>query len=398
MSRQKVVVIGGGVIGLSTAYHLARRGVQSVTLLEKGKIGEGASLRAAGIITSHLWSETGVRARLLSLELFHELSTELEGYQFRDVGCLNFFDSTSWPERAEMLPLYDRLSVPYEILDHEQIQRRWPQLTPDAETIALLDPQGGYSEPDEYVPGLARRVSEMGVHIREETTVLDLLFDGDRIAGVMTPAGPIHADVVVSTVHVWTLQLLARKGLVWPVKAFVHQRYLSETFRQDIRLPAVNAHPLGGYLRPASDNRILVGVETPQREEVQVDSSFFRMDELSVPGSIPRSLASRFSPLVSLIQQTTWPEERIGLIQFSIDGEPILGPVAAIPGLYVGLAFHSGGFAYNPVAGLLLSEWILDGRPHLDLSIFSPDRFSDEVTRSYLERRIVQANAVTRRH
>src|SRR5947208_11107263 len=109
------IIVGSGVIGLSTAYHLARKRFGKVILLEKGPVGDGSSSRAAGIITGLLWSETGVLVRKVSLARFRGLSHELDGYTFQEVGCLNLFDPQSWPDRAALLPLYDRLGAPFEI-------------------------------------------------------------------------------------------------------------------------------------------------------------------------------------------------------------------------------------------------------------------------------------------
>src|SRR5437016_5322174 len=139
MSASTAVVIGGGVIGLSTAYHLARKRFGRVIVLEKDEIGGGSSSRAAGIITGLLWSETGVRARQLSLQRFRELSDELEGYTFQGAGCLNLFDPPSWPERLGMLPMYERLGAPFEVLDGAEMARRWPALRPPPECIGLFD-------------------------------------------------------------------------------------------------------------------------------------------------------------------------------------------------------------------------------------------------------------------
>lgn len=124
MAASTVVVIGAGVTGLSTAYHLALKRYGRIIVLDKGSIGDGSSSRAAAIITGLLWSETGVRARTIALRRFRELSKELSGYQFQAVGCLNWFDPDSWPERQKLLPLYDRLGVPYESLDSSAIRLR----------------------------------------------------------------------------------------------------------------------------------------------------------------------------------------------------------------------------------------------------------------------------------
>src|SRR5262249_15120000 len=130
MSSRVAIIIGGGVIGLSTAYHLARKKYGRVIVLEKGQLGDGSSSRAAGIITGLLWSEPGVLARKKAFELYAELSNDLDGYRFQHVGCLNLFDAPSWPDREKLLPLYKRCGAPFEILSASEMSKRWPALTP----------------------------------------------------------------------------------------------------------------------------------------------------------------------------------------------------------------------------------------------------------------------------
>ena len=392
------IIIGAGVTGLSTAYHLARKGYGRIIVLDKGPVGDGSSRRAAGIITTLLWSETGVRARLKSLELYHELSRDLDGYQFQHVGCLNLFDPPSWPDRELLLPLYNRLGVPYEILDAAEMRQRWPDLHPHAEWSGLFDPQGGYSEPDEYLPALAARVRSLGVEIREGERVDQVLRDGERVVGVRTGRGDLYADAVVSTVYAWTVRLLEPLGILVPVKAFVHQRYVTRPLPTAPHFPAVNANPLGGYIRPASGGRMLVGVETPDRLEHKVTSPDFHLSSLAAPEGLAEQAWRGFVDYAPALASTDWEEERVGLITFSMDGEPILGPVAGAPGLFVGTAFHSGGFAYNPVVGLLLAEYVADGRTSLDVSAFSPNRFDPDAGRAYLASTVPQSQSFKRRH
>src|SRR5439155_26230607 len=95
--------------------------------------------------------------------------------------------------------------------------------------------------------------------------------------------------------------------------------------------------------------------------------------------------------LIPSVAGAEWQDEKVGLISFSMDGSPILGPVSDHPGLFIGLAFHSGGFAYNPVAGELLAEYTLDGSASIDVSAFSPDRFQELDTQAYLAASIAQS-------
>lgn len=398
MRSATALIIGGGVIGLSTAYHLARKGFGRIILAEKDQIGAGSSSRAGGIITSLLWSETGVLARKISLELYRELSVDLPGYRFQEVGCLNLFDPPTWPERTALLPLYDRLAIPYEVLDANELRYRWPALTPEEEIIGLHDPLGGYSEPAEYVPALAQRVQALGVELREGVTVTGFVEQNGRIAGVTTPDGPLAADVVICTTHAWAHQVLAALGITIPMKAFVHQRYVTTPLPAPVTIPAINANPQGGYIRPATGNCLLAGGETVNREEYRIASLDFPMTSLDAPAQVKEDLATNLTPLVPALGATTWASEQVGLICFSVDGEPILGAVDGFPGLWLGCAFHSGGFAYNPVVGLFLAESVVDGQASIDISAFSPNRFAAATTADYLAETVTQAHAVRRRH
>jgi sarcosine oxidase subunit beta len=398
MQMATAIIIGGGVIGLSTAYHLARKRFGRIIVLDKGPVGDGASSRAAGIITGLLWSETGVLARKRSLALYRQLSDELPGYRFQDVGCLNLFDPLSWPERQALLPLYDRLGAPYEILSAAEIHNRWPALAPEADVTGLYDPLGGYSEPDDYVPALALRDRELGVEIYEHRRVGGFVERNGRIVGVQTGDGVIEGDAVICTVHAWLPPVLALVNAQLPVKTFVHQRYVTTPFPAPVAVPAVNANPQGGYLRPAAGGRVLAGAETAWRTEYRVSSLDFHMSELSVPPQVKHELAASLTPLLPCLAQSAWESEKAGLIAFSLDGEPVLGPVDGLPGLYAGCGFHSGGFAYNPVAGELLAEFVAEGRTSIDVRAFSPNRFAADAVGEYLATTVTQAGAVRRRH
>lgn len=399
-TAKRIVIVGGGVIGLSAAYHLAKLGEANVVLLEKQAVGDGSSSRAGGIITGHLWTETGVEARKISLRLYRELSEELNayGYQYQAVGCLNLFSPTDWPERSALLPLYETCDVPYEIIDAREIRYRWPELAPEDDAIGLYDPLGGYSEPDEYVPALAQRCRDLGVDIREGRTVTGFQKEGDRVTGVSAGGELIAADLVICTLHSWTNRLLAEIGKQMPIKSFVHQRYLTEQLPQAARLPAVNANPYEAYLRPASGNRVLVGGETADRPELGTPSLDYRMGQLSAPSGFSAGLRDKVKPLLPLLERHAFVNEKVGLISFTMDGEPILGPVSELPGLLVGASFHSGGFGYNPVAGLLLAELATQGKTELDIAAFSPARFDTVATNGYLEMSLQQKDAFSRRH
>jgi 4-methylaminobutanoate oxidase (formaldehyde-forming) len=399
MSVQTVVIIGGGVIGLSTAYQLASKGTGRVVLLDKGKLGEGSSARAAGIGTHLVWSETGIRARKIGFRLFRQFSEEWDDYKFHNEhGCLNLFTPDAWPARTPLLPLYDQLDVPYEVLSAAEIRHRWPDLHPPEGFVGLFDPRAGYSEPSEYIAALTRRVRELGVEIYEGEPVVEFLRQGDRVTGVRTPQRTVEADAVVSTVHVWSLPLWCELPLRLPMKHFVHQRYVTVPLDKPLVAPAVNADPYSGYVRPAAGNRVLMGIETTQREEFRVPSREFVMDELNVPQSVRDEGQRNFVDFAPALRDAAWESQHVGLISYTSDGEPVLGPVPQLPGLFVAASFHSGGFSYNAVAGQLMAEWVVDGKTSIDTTAFLPSRFSAEATERHLATTVPQAEAVRRRH
>lgn len=394
-----ILIIGAGVTGLSTAYHLARLRAGRIIVLEQGAVGNGSSSRAAGITTGLLWSETGVQARKLATKWFRHLSGELPGYTYHNEhGCLNLFDAALWPAREALLPLYDRLEAPYQKLTPEQMHARWPNLQVPDDFLGLHDPLGGYSEPDEYLPALAARAREMGVEIREQVTVRELVREGDRITGVRTDTERLNADVVVAASYAWIVPLLASAGLAIPAKTFLHQRFVSSPLSKPLALPPINADPYFGYIRPAAGNRLLLGIETPDRPDVKVSAMDFRMESLSESWELVAPAAARFAEILPEIAQLKWETAKVGLLSFSMDGEPVIGPMPGVEGLFVGCCFHSGGFSYNPAVGCLLAEYVAKGEPSIDLRAFLPSRFEKDETADYLAATITQSQSFRRRH
>uniref|UniRef100_UPI00404B60CF NAD(P)/FAD-dependent oxidoreductase n=1 Tax=Cephaloticoccus sp. TaxID=1985742 RepID=UPI00404B60CF len=393
------IIIGAGVTGLSTAYHLARLNAGRIVVLEQGAIGNGSSSRAGGITSGLLWTETGVQARKIATKWFRHLSYELPGYTYHnEQGCLNLFSPELWPTREKLLPLYDRLNAPYQILRADQIKARWPQLNPPENYLGLHDPLGGYSEPAEYLTASTAKVRSQGVEIREQVTVRELLRKGDRITGVRTDEESLTADTVILANYAWVLPLLATVGMSVPAKTFIHQRFVSSPLPDVGRFPPVNADPYLGYIRPAAGNRLLLGIETPDVPDLKVDTMDYRMETLAEPWELVAPAVELFAEFFPGIKQLSWETIKVGLLSFSMDGEPILGPLPGVEGLLMGCCFHSGGFSYNPAMGLFLAEYATTGTTSLDVSAFLPSRFAVNETTEYLTTSITQSQSFKRRH
>ena len=256
-------------------------------------------------------------------------------------------------------------------------------------STAPLDLRGEYSEPDRYIPALAAKVRELGVAIREHHTVEYFLVEGGRVKGVRLRGGKeLRADATVCTVNAWANSLLARVGQLLPARNFVHERYVTRPFNRPPSLPATNDDASGIYFRPTEDNRLLLGTGAPEPVQIRMPDSDFDLKELEPsPDSLPL-IQEAVRERLPMMRDTEFDSHRVGLVSYPIDLVPHIGPVAALPGLYLGTHFCSGGFGYHPVAGLLIAEYIVDGQTRIDASDFSPDRFKTFDTESYLEQDI----------
>ena len=395
---QSVVVIGAGVTGLSTAFHLVEKGVERVVVVDKGSVGGGSSLQAGGIITMLLGTETEVRARAISLDLFERFSRILDGYHFHQVGCLNLVTEDVFSEAAPVRDMWRRLGGRFEVLRGGEISERFPDLAAVETDIGVLDLRSGYSEPHRYVPALRAKLEDMGVEIRENEPVVGFDIHGGRLRGVVTGQGTIETDAAVSAVNAWTNHVLSLAGFRVPYKNFVHERFVTKPFPEPPRLPAVNDHILNGYVRPTDDNRLLLGTSVDGLGAYDMRGPDFDVSELDPhPDALP-FLKEHLVRRAPMLEGAEWDYHTVGLISLAYDVKPVIGPVPGVDGLFVGAHFHSGGFAYNPASGLLIAEHVVDGETSIDSEMYSPARFGTVDTDAFLTAPIMHDDMGRVRH
>lgn len=394
---QSVVIIGAGVTGLSTAFHLVEKGVESVTVIDKGTVGSGSSLQSGGIITMLMATMTEVRARAIALDIFERFSRILDGYRFHQVGCLNLFTEEVFSQNAHLREMWRRNGGRFDILRGTEISERFPDLEAADTDYGILDHRSGFSEPHHYIAALKAKLEGIGVDIRENEPVIGFEVRDDRIREVTTDNRTIFADAVVCAVNAWTNHLLSLVGFRIPYKNFVHERFVTKPFQSPPRLPAVNDHILNGYLRPTDDNRLLVGASIDDAA-YEMRGPNFDVSELEPhPDALPfieENLAKR----TALLEGAEWDYHTVGLISLAHDVKPVIGPVPGIKGLYIGAHFHSGGFAYNPVSGLLLAQHVMDGDTSIDTQMYSPARFGNIDTKTFLSSPIMHSEMGVTRH
>ena len=401
---KSVAIIGGGVIGMSTAFHLAEKGVSKIIVIDKGNIGGGSSLQAAGIVTSLEWNETAIRARLKTLDNFERFSRILNGYSFHQVGCVNLSSEEGYIEGKELRDLQIRLGSKVEVLQGKELTNRFSDVIAGPDEFGVLDLRGGYSEPHRYVPALHNKIKDMGVQIREYEEVVDFDLQGAEIKGLVTRSSlnqnetKEEFDVVICAVNAWINHLLSLIDFQIPMKNFVHERFVTKPFSNKLNLPVINDNVVEGYIRPTEDNRLLVGTDAHDPGNFVMPNQQFTVDQLSPdPRALP-FLKERFKSRVPVIEKAVWDYHTVGLISITRDATPVIGPIPGIPGLFVCSNFHSGGFAYNPVAGQLIAEHVVDGETSIDSKRYLPERFLGFDTKSYLQNNFTIEDMKFKRH
>lgn len=394
MKPRTVVIVGAGIVGLSTAFHLAEKGVEKIIVVDKGKVGDGSSLKAGGIVTMLQQNETSIRARSRSLDIFERFSQILDGYTFHQVGCLNLLREHAFIENAPLRELQSNLGAEFLLLRGSELQDRFPDMCTSEDDYGVLDLRGGYSEPHRYVPALTTKVKELGVEIRENQSLVEFDITGSSVTGVVTrdmgsssmssEDVTIKADSVICTVNAWANKVLSLAGYKIPMKNFIHERFVTKPFSTAPQLPAVNDNVKDGYFRPTDDNRLLLGTVSHNPNEFSIPNHAFTFDELEPdPRALP-FLKDSFVDRLPLLSEAEWDYHKVGLISVAMDANPVLGPIPEISNFYVGVNFHSGGFGYNPVAGMLLSEHVVVGKTTINVDAFLPERFAKIDTEAYL--------------
>ena len=389
---KSVIIIGGGVIGMSTAFHLSEKGVKDISIIEKGTVGSGSSGQAAGIVTCLQWNPTSVVARMKTLDLFERFSNILEGYTFQQVGCLNLSSKEDYISGADLRELHDKLGANYETYIGNELTEKFPDVTTQKDEYGILDPRGGYSEPHTYIPALRKKIESMGVKIYENEQVQNFKFKGSKITGVVSFSKSenkeknYECDSVICAVNAWINELLSPIDFKIPMKNFIHERFVTEPFNRELKLPAINDRVFQSYVRGTEDNRILVGTSQHNPKNYIIENSDFNIKDLKPFDDALDFLKEAFKNRVPIIIDKKWDYHTVGLISVTVDATPVIGPVPNLSGMFLCSNFHSGGFAYNPVAGLLISEHVVDGKTSINSDTYLPSRFSGFETKSYLEK------------
>jgi glycine oxidase len=367
MSLQRVIVVGGGAVGLSVAWELAERKLR-VVLLERGAIGREASWAGAGILTPGDPDRAeGPHARLmaLSLALHRRWAERLRGLTgidngFRACGGAVVGDSAA-EERllAAVEPHWRNEGVEFRRLSREQVRRLEPALNPDLRVVYHLPGTGQLRNP-RHLKALTAACAAAGVEVRADCPVEGLTTDGRAVTGVRTAAGPVPADAVVVAAGPWSQQLLAPLGVAVRTRPVRGQIVLLSTARP-LLAGVVERGPC--YLVPRDDGRLLVG-------STEEDAGF---EKANTPEAIAE-LTALAAHLVPATADATFEQAWSGLRPGNADGRPYIGAVGSHPGLYVAAGHFRNGIQMSTGTAVMIADLITGRTPPVDPTEFDPAR------------------------
>ncbi len=370
-----VVIIGGGVMGASTAYHLAKqnRGLR-VTVLEKApSFGEASTGKCAGGVRHQFSTAVNIRLSQESFKLMERFSEELEQeIGLRKIGYLFLLDSESdMAQFRENVALQNRLGVKSVMLSPADLAARLPYLNLSGIVGGTFFEGDGLADPHSMVQGYIHGARRLGVKLLTDTPVVGIDMDGQKITGVQTPHGRIATDTVVIATGAWSAEIGAMVGVNLPIVPLRRQIAVTRPLPQlkSMNLPFILFFGESLYFHPEGEG-ILTGMsnqnETPGfSEQVDAHWTLTHIDHA----------IDRFPLLETAELLTEWA----GLYEMTPDHQAILGRLPGVENAICVAGFSGHGFMHGPICGQLMAEEIIDGKAHtVNIDPLRYDRFHME--------------------
>ncbi|MEO9826397.1 MAG: FAD-dependent oxidoreductase [Paracoccaceae bacterium] len=391
----KHLIIGGGIIGCSIAYHLTRMGEKNVVLLERASLTEGATWHAAGLVGQLRSSRNTTRMLQKSVAMYDRLQNE-EGMQFdwKKTGSLRLAATRDRMLEAKRLATMARsFDLDMQIISPNEAKDLFPLIDATGLEGAAFIPSDGYVDPASLCQAIASAARKQGADIRQNVETTDFAITNGRVTSVETFEGTWSAETVVIATGMWSRELGAKLGIRIPACAVEHQYIVTESTGGEIgHYPTLRDPERLVYYKPDVGGRLVIG---------GYEDNTIAFGNPRIPGQFVRQLLpenlDRFLPLAELAGRVTPVVYEIGIrqvingpIPYSADGDFVMGWQPGFENLMLATGFLYG-IAAGGGAGEMIAEWIVDGAPSLDLWPLDVRRFGPHHgTRAFMFPRAIE--------
>lgn len=363
-----MVIVGGGVIGTSCAFHLAEAGVRDVVLAERTELGSGSSSRAAGGVRAQFSDEINIRLGQKSLAAFADFARR-PGWEIgmHRVGYLFVLTREEDVEAfARGVALQNRLGVPSRMVDRAGVQELCPPLRVDDVLCGAFSPSDGHATPDSVVQGYAAGARALGAHLETECEVLEVVVEGGEIRAVVTSKGTIETRVVVCTAGAWSRVCGELAGVDLPVTPLRRQVLFTEPMPAlPSRFPMTIDFATSFYFHREGPG-VLMGMAAPGE---QPGFGAGASDDW-IPALL--EVAERRAPALARVGiQGSWA----GFYEMTPDHNALIGEAPDVARFLYATGFSGHGFLQAPAVGEVVRDLVLEREPFIDVAPLSAERF-----------------------
>ena len=367
----RVVIIGGGIIGCSVAYHLAKLGWRDVVLLERKQLSCGTTWHAAGLVRAMLYTVNLTKLAQYTAELYLNLEAETgQATGYKRSGSVSIATNKErWEEILRGASMAAAFGVEVDVISAAEAAAKWPLLNIDDVVGAVWYPQDGQTNPADTCAALARGARMQGVQIFEQTPVTGIRVEGRRAQAVQTADGEISAEVVVNCAGLWGREVGRLAGVNVPLHAAEHFYVVTEPMADVPRdLPSMRDMDSGAYYKEDAGKLLVGGFELQAKpwgmDGVPADFCFDQLPEDW----------DHFQPILEGAMHRVPALNNVGIRtffngpeSFTPDQRYNLGPAPELDNFYVAAGFNSIGIQSGGGAGKALAEWIVGSEPPFDL-------------------------------
>ncbi|MFF7161987.1 NAD(P)/FAD-dependent oxidoreductase [Streptomyces sp. NPDC008086] len=367
-SRANVVIIGGGVMGTSVAFHLAEAGVRDIVVVERGDLGCGSSGKPIGGVRAQFSDPLNIELGSRSLRAYGDFPHRPgAGIRLDTVGYLFLLDDEEQVKAFEAgVALQNSLGVPSRMIGADEARRLCPYVSTEGLVAAVHSPADGHARPALVVQGYARAAARAGVVLATHTAVTGLDTAGEHVTGVHTGRGRIACATVICTAGAWSARIGAMAGVDLPVRPVRRQLAFTEPLLPPApRIPFTIDFSSTAYFHN-SDDGLLFGLADPGQED--------GFDTTWTPEWLElfRAAARRRAPALAEMRTVGgWA----GLYEVTPDHNALIGRSGAVPNFLYATGFSGHGFLQAPAVGEIVRDLYLGREPFTDISPLSADRF-----------------------